>query len=145
MVLDSINLKKINFVYNNIFPIIHINESHYIYTDEKWMGYVIGQIITNSIKYAPYTKYITFYYDESKKDITLHIKDEGIGIKKEELNRVFDPFFTGSNGRIGKKSTGIGLYMCKNICKMLNSKIDIESQEGIGTIVSITFQKCNVM
>lgn len=75
----------------------------------------------------------------------MHIKDTGIGIKKEELDRVFEPFFTGSNGRREKKSTGIGLYMCKTVCEMLNNGISIKSQEGKGTIVSLTFHECKTM
>ena len=72
------------------------------------------------------------------------IKDNGIGIKKEEISRVFDAFYTGSNGRVGQKSSGIGLYMCKSICEMLDIIIDIQSEEKKGTMVSLTFHACKV-
>ncbi|PJI08480.1 MULTISPECIES: sensor histidine kinase [Clostridium] len=145
LITDIVNTKKRNFIYGRVFPKIEIEDEYYIYTDKKWAGYVISQVINNAIKYAENTKYITFYCERKEEVITLHIKDTGIGIKKEELSRVFEPFFTGSNGRRKEKSTGIGLYMCKTICKMLNSNISIESEEGKGTIVSITFHACKVV
>lgn len=145
LIKDIVNSKKRNFIYGGVFPKIEIVDEYYIYTDKKWAGYVIFQVITNAIKYAANTKYITFSCERKGEAITLHIKDTGIGIKKEELGRVFEPFFTGSNGRFEGKSTGIGLYMCKNVCEMLNSKISIESDEGKGTVVSITFHECKAM
>lgn len=145
LITNIANSKKRNFIYGRVFPKIEIEDEYYIYTDKKWAGYVVSQVVNNAIKYAENTKYITFYSDRKGKIITLHIKDTGIGIKKEELSRVFEPFFTGSNGRREGKSTGIGLYMCKTICDMLNSDIRIESEEGKGTVVSITFHECKVM
>lgn len=144
LVISAVNCKKRNFIYSNIFPKVKIGYKHNIYTDKKWTQYIIEQIITNSIKYSAKGKSILFYCKVDDKNITLCIKDEGIGIKKEEISRVFDAFFTGSNGRIYEKSSGIGLYMCKTICEMLNSEISIKSKEKKGTEVSITFHKCNV-
>lgn len=76
-----------------------------------------------------------------KKDNTvLYIKDNGIGIKKEEISRVFDKGFTGTNGRLaGKKSTGIGLYLCRNLCEKLGVSINVKSTDGEGTVVSLVF------
>lgn len=145
LVTEVVSSKKRNFIYGKVFPNIRLREQEYIYTDRKWAGYVVSQVITNAIKYAPNTKYIDFYCERRGELIALYIKDEGIGIRKEELHRVFEPFFTGSNGRLEEKSTGIGLYMCKNICELLNSEIHIESEEGKGTIVSITFHTCKIV
>ncbi len=70
----------------------------------------------------------------------LVIKDSGVGIKESELDRVFDKGFTGSNGRTGKASTGIGLYLCKKLCTRLEHDICVESEEGVGTSVTIIFK-----
>lgn len=142
LVMEVINNKKRNFIYGKVFPNVKISEEYYVYTDIKWTSYVISQVTTNAIKYTANTKFIDFYCESEEKNITLKIEDKGIGIKKEEIHRVFEPFFTGSNGRLEGKSTGIGLYMCKSICESMNSKISIESEEGKGTIVSITFHAC---
>lgn len=76
-----------------------------------------------------------------KKDNTvLYIKDNGIGIKKEEISRVFDKGFTGTNGSLaGKKSTWIGLYLCRNLCEKLGVSINVKSTDGEGTVVSLVF------
>ncbi|MFL0252223.1 sensor histidine kinase [Clostridium neuense] len=145
LITDIANAEKRNFIYGRVFPKIEIEDEYYIYTDKKWAGYVVSQVVNNAIKYAANTKYITFYCEKKGEIITLYIKDTGIGIKKEELGRVFEPFFTGSNGRRDGRSTGIGLYMCKTVCNMLNSNISIESEDGKGTVVSVTFHECKVM
>ncbi|WP_438823672.1 ATP-binding protein [Bacillus pseudomycoides] len=97
------------------------------------------QVINNAIKYSFSGGKVCFYAKESENEVTLYIQDSGVGIKKEELSRVFDAFFTGSNGRKEEKSTGIGLYMCKCICDNLNDKIEITSEVSKGTTVSITY------
>ncbi|WP_027623804.1 sensor histidine kinase [Clostridium lundense] len=142
LVNGAINIKKRNFIYGNVFPKVEVDEEQYIYTDKKWSSYVIEQIITNAVKYSSGRNFITFYSERNEKTTTLYIEDEGIGIKEHELGRVFDAFFTGSNGRNEvnrSKSSGIGLYMCKTICEILNSEITIESEEGKGTTVSISY------
>ncbi len=139
LINSAVNSQKRNFIYDGVFPKVKIDNQQYIYTDKKWSRYVIEQIITNAIKYSMKGKSIYFYSENSEKSTVLHIKDEGIGIKQEEQGRVFDAFFTGSNGRRNSTSSGIGLYMCKTICEMLSSKLTIESKEGKGTVVSISY------
>lgn len=141
LVKESINSEKRNFIYADVFPEINIPESCFILSDKKWTKYVIQQIISNAIKYSYPKGKVYFYATEKDSEITLYIQDSGIGIKKEELSRVFDAFFTGSNGRKEEKSTGIGLYMCKSICDNLNNKIEIKSEPSKGTTVSITYMK----
>lgn len=138
LVESVINSEKRNFIYSGVFPKVKMDDE-YIYTDKKWSSYCLRQIITNSIKYSKRGKTVYFYCDKKEKYTVLHIKDEGIGIKKEEQARVFDAFFTGSNGRKNITSSGIGLYMCKTICEMLSSKISIDSIEGVGTTVNISY------
>lgn len=106
-----------------------------IVTDEKWISFVIEQIISNSLKYTNIGGSIHIYEDSNR----LYIQDNGIGIYTDDLPRIFERGFTGHNGRLDKKSTGIGLYLCKKILNKLNHKIEIESQVDIGTIVIIDF------
>ena len=111
-------------------------------TDSKWIVFILGQIIQNSVKYRNKKSLLNIeVYSEPKKDNTvLYIKDNGIGIKKEEISRVFDKGFTGTNGRLaGKKSTGIGLYLCRNLCEKLGVSINVKSTDSVGTVVSLVF------
>ena len=104
-----------------------------VITDEKWLVFVIEQILSNSLKYTHFGK-ISIYLKEPK---TLVIEDTGIGIAKEDLPRICEKGFTGYNGRLDKKSTGIGLYLSKSILKKLSHSIEIESTVGVGTKVFI--------
>ena len=112
-------------------------------TDNKWLVFILSQIIQNSIKYSKEgEKNIEIFGNENKESVTLHVKDNGIGIKNSELTKVFDKGFTGTNGRItGKKSTGIGLYLSKKLCNRLGLSINISSRENVGTEIIITFPK----
>ncbi|MBE5954412.1 MAG: HAMP domain-containing histidine kinase [Lachnospiraceae bacterium] len=111
-----------------------------IYSDSKWLEFILGQIVDNSIKYGEEGKLRLEIYSEKKDNaVLLYIKDNGCGIKSSETYRVFDKGFTGSNGRAGKNSTGIGLYLCKKLCDRLEHNIGIESEEGQGTTVTIVF------
>lgn len=114
-----------------------------VYTDNKWAVFIISQIIQNSIKYAKNKEPQIEIYAISKNDsVILYIKDNGIGIKKGEITRVFEKGFTGENGRIiGKKSTGIGLYLCKKLCDKLRLGIELNSEKDIGTEIRIIFPK----
>ena len=93
-----------------------------VFTDSKWATFIINQIIQNSIKYSKKEdKKIQLYAKSNNENIILYIKDNGIGIKKGEITRVFEKGFTGENGRIiNKKSTGIGLYLCQKLCNKLD-------------------------
>lgn len=106
-----------------------------VLTDEKWLLFVIEQILSNGLKYTSKGK-ISIYAEQSSK--TLIIQDTGIGISKEDLPRVFEKGYTGYNGRLDKKSTGIGLYLCKKTLNKLSHTITIESIVGEGTKVMIT-------
>ena len=115
------------------------------YTDEKWLEFILNQIITNSIKYRNNNNaVIRINAIENKENIVLKIKDNGIGIKKSEIDRIFDKGFTGYNGRTDKKATGLGLYLCKNILDKLSHKISIESEVGVKTKVILDLAMVNV-
>ena len=109
--------------------------SQQILTDEKWLIFVIEQLISNALKYTQ-TGTISLYMD-SHEPLTLIIEDTGIGIHAEDLPRIFERGFTGYNGRIDHKSTGLGLYLCSCIVKRLFHKIHITSVVGTGTKVYI--------
>ena len=113
---------------------------HQVLTDEKWLVFVVEQILSNALKYTKeggISIYMTRYLDRP----VLAIEDTGIGISAEDLPRVFEKGFTGYNGRADKKSTGIGLYLCKKIMDRLHHNIYIESQEGQGTKVYLYLER----
>lgn len=113
-----------------------------VLTDEKWLVFVIEQVLSNSLKYTHEGK-ISIYMDPSSNK-TLIIQDTGIGIQSEDLPRVFEKGFTGYNGRADKKSTGIGLYLCRRILSKLSHTITIESEVGKGTQVMIGLDTANL-
>lgn len=104
-----------------------------VLTDEKWLLFILEQILSNSIKYTQEGSVsITLTPDK-----VLNISDTGIGIAPEDLPRIFERGFTGYNGRSDKKSTGLGLYLCKKAAGRLSHKISVQSKPGAGTVVSI--------
>lgn len=112
-----------------------------ILTDEKWFGFCIEQLLSNSIKYtAGKTGVISVYLSKQEED-TLVIEDNGIGIRSEDLPRIFEKGFTGYNGRMDKKSTGIGLYLTKQILDRLGNEIRVESREGEGTKIFLKLNR----
>ena len=140
IVNSAVVRNKESIVYNNIELNLHDLDKT-VYTDSKWCIFILNQIIQNSIKYSKKNeKKIEIYSEEKKDNVTLLIKDNGIGIKEKDIPRVFEKGFTGENGRlIGKKSTGIGLYLCKKLCDKLDLGLIIKSKENKGTITSIIF------
>ena len=111
-------------------------------TDSKWIVFILNQIIQNSIRYrkAEGQAEIEIYSVKGKENVILYIKDNGMGIKKGEITRVFEKGFTGTNGRmLNKKSTGIGLYLCKKLCDKLGMAIELNSIQNEGTEVRLVF------
>ena len=101
-------------------------------TDEKWLGFVVEQVLSNAVKY-PSAGSISIKCDEDR----LVISDTGIGIAAEDLPRIFDKGYTGFNGRADRKASGIGLYLCRRICDKLGHSIRAESVAGQGTTITI--------
>ena len=104
-----------------------------VITDEKWLSFVIEQVLSNALKYT-HTGSITITLENEK---TLRIRDTGIGIAPEDLPRIFENGYTGYNGRADKKASGIGLYLCKRICNNLGHTITARSIVDVGTIIDI--------
>lgn len=108
-----------------------------VLTDEKWLSFVIEQVLSNALKYTT-SGTISLYLENGK---TLCIKDTGIGIAQEDLPRIFDKGYTGYNGRSDKRASGIGLYLCKRICNNLGHTITAESVLDEGTTIKINLEK----
>ena len=114
-----------------------------VLTDSKWLEFIVNQIVSNSIKYIrnDVEHLIKITTEENNKNVILKIYDNGIGISKSDIPKVFDKTFTGSNGRKIETSTGMGLYISKQLCKKLGHKITVDSKENEYTEVSILFNK----
>ena len=111
-----------------------------VYTDVKWMEFILNQIVNNAIKYKQDTApAIRFSADCRENSVYLKVADNGIGIPESDLPRIFDKGFTGQTGRRYGKSTGIGLYLCQKLCRKLGVGIFAQSQEGQGTELTIEF------
>lgn len=136
-IINNVLLKnKDDIIENNIELEVEIKDEK-ILTDGKWMEFILNQIINNSIKYRQSNPIIKIKYENN----LLEIYDNGIGIKESDKKRVFDKMFTGENGKENIKSTGMGLYIVKEMCSKLGHEIMIESEEKKYTCVKITFKQ----
>lgn len=134
---DFIN-KKIKLYIGNI--------DEKIFSDKKWLEFIINQIIGNSIKYSKeLNPIIKVYCTKAPNSIVLTIEDNGVGICERDLNRIFDKGFTGENGRIFGKSTGMGLYLCDKLCFKLGMKINIASKASKGTKINLIIPLSNMI
>ena len=142
IVTESIKKNKSSLIQEKISIDIHDLDIE-VNTDNKWIVFILNQIIQNSIKYRKKeNSVIEIYANQGKENVILYIKDNGIGIKQGEITRVFEKGFTGTNGRLSnKKSTGIGLYLCKKLCNKLGIGIELNSVQNEGTKVKLVFPK----
>ena len=142
IVNESIKKNKSSLIQEKISINIH-NLDIEVNTDNKWIVFILNQIIQNSIKYRKKEKsIIEIYANQGKENVILYVKDNGIGIKQGEITRVFEKGFTGTNGRLSnKKSTGIGLYLCKKLCNKLGIGLELNSVQNEGTEVMLIFPK----
>lgn len=144
-IITSVALKNKDDLLENNIEFIVKTSNEKVLTDEKWLEFILNQIINNSIKYKRNIKVpkIEIKVEEATQKVILTITDNGIGIPKNDLPKVFNKSFTGTNGRTTTKSTGLGLYIAKNLLKKLGHKIEIESEVNKYTKVTITFSKNN--
>lgn len=140
IVNESIKKNKSSLIQEKISINIHDLDLE-VNTDNKWIVFVLNQIIQNSIKYRKKeNSVIEIYANQGKENVILYVKDNGIGIKQGEITRVFEKGFTGTNGRLSnKKSTGIGLYLCKKLCNKLGIGLELNSVQNEGTEVMLIF------
>jgi len=121
---------------------LELGNIHYnVLSDEKWLSYILEQLINNACKYVRRDGNISIYAKDDSKSINLYVKDNGIGIQEKDINRIFDSGFTGENGRVLSKSTGMGLYLSKKMAHKLNHNIYVKSEDGNGTEFTIAFYK----
>lgn len=141
-VISNTALKNKDVLLENGIDFIVSDVNIDVLTDSKWLEFILNQIIDNSIKYSKNKNaFIKIVAKEKHDRVDLAIYDNGIGIKEENLPRVFDKTYTGSNGRTGKNSTGMGLYIVKKLCEKLGHQVTIKSKEKEFTCVKISFFK----
>ena len=109
-----------------------------VVTDAKWLGFVVEQVLSNALKYTPEGGSITI---DAEEPATLCIRDTGIGIAPEDLPRIFDRGYTGRNGRTHRQASGIGLYLCRRICRDLGHTITAASAVGEGTVIRLDLSR----
>ncbi|XOK63536.1 sensor histidine kinase [Paenibacillus elgii] len=142
LVRTVMNAHKRLCIRHSIFP--QIEGEAWAETDGKWMTVVLNQFVSNAIKYSkgkPGAKKLIFRLaPDADGGSKLSVTDEGIGIAPHDLPRIFDPFFTGENGREAGESTGMGLYLAKQVCSGLGHRLTVESKLGEGTTFTVLFQ-----
>lgn len=138
VVKKAISLQKAQFIRRTIYPQVTIGKERVI-SDEKWLLFVLQQIIGNSLKYSPAKSTIQFTIETRAKQLILTIQDKGMGIPQHDLKRVTQAFYTGENGRLFPEATGMGLYLVAEITQKLAIQLDIQSAQGEGTQVRLIF------
>lgn len=135
------NIKKYATLFiNKKIKLNYVSHETYVISDKKWLGFAFEQLLSNAIKYTKSGGEISINISESE----LIIEDNGIGIYEEDLPRIFEQSFTGLNGRYEKKSSGLGLYLCKKTLDKLQHKIEITSEVNKGTKVIVSFPKKDI-
>ncbi|MFK3939178.1 sensor histidine kinase [Alkalihalobacillus sp. NPDC078783] len=138
-----INEEKKQFIRRKIYPkVVTPDTSQLVVTsDSKWLHVICNQLLLNALKYSKQQEGALIYFHVSSQSgqTTLKVIDEGIGIESHDIPRIFHPFFTGDNGRTHTESTGMGLYLVKQICVKLGHRIEVESKLDIGTTFTLIF------
>lgn len=143
VLLKVVNKNRTVIMNSSVAIDLDCDEALYAYGDEKWLVFMLTQVLLSAIKYkAEADAKVVMRAKRDNKRIVLNIIDNGKGIKKEELPRIFDKGFTGSNGRDNEKSTGMGLYLVHKLCEKL--EIDIEADSVYGEFTEISFSLKNV-
>ncbi len=141
MVYECVKENKKSLIANRFTLNLHDLEEE-VYTDAKWSKFVLNQIIINAIKYRKESEASMEIFAVAKNnEVYLYISDTGIGIKIEEVGKVMDKGFVGTNGRKKEATTGMGLYICRKLMHKMHHEIAISSTEGEGTTVILTFPK----
>ncbi|QRG68196.1 sensor histidine kinase [Brevibacillus choshinensis] len=126
------------FIRNQVYPELKVDGHWRVESDEKWLSFVLTQLLTNAVRYsAGKSNKVTIRAYELGPSVALEVQDYGIGIPPEDTRRVYQPYFTGENGRKYPESTGMGLYLVKEICGRLHHGVELESEVGVGTTVRI--------
>jgi len=144
LVREVINERKRDFIHSNHFPRLMADAELTVHTDAKWLRFIISQLLDNALKYSlarhgktGTSTAVTLAIGQAAGAALLQVRDEGIGIPPTDLPHVYEPFFTGDNGRTCPASTGLGLYLCKRAATDLGLELAIESTVGVGTTATL--------
>ncbi|WP_219838844.1 HAMP domain-containing sensor histidine kinase [Paenibacillus sp. R14(2021)] len=139
-VREAVHEYKRLFIRSHVYPEVSVDEHYVVQTDAKWLRFIVMQLLSNAIKYTSSSgQSIKIAAFEHEGNVILEIRDRGVGIPKSDRKRVFQAFYTGENGRSFKESTGMGLYLVKEVSEKLNLQLQLESEVGVGTAVRILF------
>lgn len=143
---EVVHEHKRSFIRSGVYPDVQDESGELIVeTDEKWLFFMLTQLVNNAVKYSSGSGkrvHLTTLVTDSK--AIVEVRDHGVGIPAHDIRRVFDPFFTGENGRHFRESTGMGLYLTREAAKRLGHEIKLESVPGEGTTVQIIFESYRV-
>jgi len=145
VIREYINRYKKLLIQYSIFP--KLTGEAIAATDQKWFGFIMNQLITNAIKYSKLkagSKSLYIVIDKQSDVTSVTIKDEGIGIAATDIKRIFDPFFTGQNGRMTGESTGMGLYLAKEVCQRLGHMLKVSSSQGEGAEFTLIIKESGI-
>lgn len=145
IIRDNINRHKKLLIQYSIYP--KLTGEAVAATDQKWFGFIMNQLITNAIKYSKLkedSKALNITIQQQDELTVVTVQDEGIGIARADLKRVFDPFFTGQNGRMTGESTGMGLYLAKEVCQRLGYTLTVSSVEGAGATFVLSMKHSGI-
>lgn len=141
LVNEVINEQKRYLIRKRVYPEVFVDSGIFVKSDRKWLKFIVEQLLINAIKYTVgENKKVTVSAYESENGKVLEVRDQGVGIPQQDIRRVFEPFYTGENGRKFGESTGMGLYLVNKVCKKLEHEIEIKSKPGEGTSVRIFFK-----
>ncbi|MCR6098712.1 sensor histidine kinase [Salipaludibacillus agaradhaerens] len=129
------------YIRHNVYPEVRQQSPHItVETDEKWLMFIISQLVNNAVKYSTdIASKMTIAIYEKNREAILEVTDFGVGIPTQDIKRVFNAFYTGENGRTFRESTGMGLYLVKEVLDQLGHRIEVESKEGEGSTFRIIF------
>ena len=136
---DCINELKGSFVTKEIFPKLEVADDLVVYSDSKWLRFVLYQLLTNAIKYSDEGGKVVLRADCTEDSVELCVQDGGCGIDPRDIGRIFDLFFTGQNGRLRGESSGLGLYMVKQVLDYLGHGVEVTSELGKGSTFTVRF------
>ena len=131
------------YIRNQVYPnVLQQNKEMIVETDEKWLFFIVSQLINNAVKYSKgMSNRVNITIFEKEGEAVLEVKDFGVGIPETDKRRVFDPFYTGENGRKFRESTGMGLYLAKEAADHLDHRLELESKLGQGSAFQVIFGK----
>ncbi|KAF1297601.1 hypothetical protein BAU15_07775 [Enterococcus sp. JM4C] len=136
---EVIQEHKQNLIRSHVYPKLDMSPTIQVQSDQKWLHFILYQLLSNAIKYSKEEATVTIYGEQRADGFALIVKDQGIGIPSSDLPKIFQPFFTGENGRKQQEATGMGLYLSEKAATELGLALKVESQVGAGTSIAILF------